>query len=211
MKISMLLLMFTLVNIIVYYEASESNKERLHAKKNYSQNFTQDFSNKTPFQKALAMGRTVNYGEAEKARSSILSFASKSGVVEQKIDQACDCIVWSRFDTDSSKAISSDSIRSDAIAFLDSHQDDFRVSSVDLEDAEHSLVEPRPGMKVLNFKRFYQGIPVEDAYVQFIYLEQADSSYRMAEYVNRSFVVLSLISLLASSNFLKKKSKPSLV
>lgn len=155
--------------------------------------FTGSNTGSNPFQKAVSRGKTVRYPIV---KDTLPNSKFRAGIdpkkVEVKQDKACQCIGWTRFNTKFQAKVASSDLKTYALKFLDENFEEFKLASADLVEAERFVIEPNDSLKILTFTRNHQNIPVEDAYVQFIFQKHQDGSYRLAEYVNRSYGTITL-------------------
>lgn len=135
------------------------------------------------FQELVERGRRAEYVAAENVEGIALSGFALTGLTQSSQGEA----VWQGFDTRQMLDVEAGDLVSYARRWVAQQENQLGLSDAELIADEQSKLRINDQLMSIHFKRQKEGALVKDAYIEFIFAQQANGFYRLSEVMNRSY------------------------
>lgn len=135
------------------------------------------------FQELVERGRRAEYAATEKVGGAALTGFALTGLTQSPQGEA----VWQGFDTTQMEDVAESDLVSYARQWVARQETQLGLNEAELVADAQSKLSISDHLTSIHFKRQKDGVPVKDAYIEFIFARQANGAYRLSEVMNRSY------------------------
>jgi hypothetical protein len=146
------------------------------------------------FKTQVNIGYGSNHPAIPRPASTLNLAGSESGMFSLAVDPAADIWQSALFNTAQQTVIPLETSLLDwSRQYIASHKSELGLDVSELAHFENTLYEPFPNQIYVTFQRYFEGLEVRGAFVQFIFVREADG-YRLREILNNSYGPIALRS-----------------
>ncbi len=136
------------------------------------------------FAELAERGRRVGYAETENVPTASLTGFGLTALTQSREQGEA---VWQAFNTTQMEDVAEQDLNSYARRWAAQQETQLGVAESELQVDAQSKLQINDTLTSIHFKRMKDGVPVKDAYLEFIFARQANGSFRLREVMNRTY------------------------